>query len=76
MLLIKCKIHLEVNWNKNCAMYNHDTYADGDNDNNIEITFLLKNTKLYVPIVTLSSKGNVNLKKQLSEGFKRSVYSN
>ena len=76
MPLINCKIHLEVNWNKNCAMYDHDAYADGDNDYNIEITFLLKNTKLYVPIVTLSSKGNVNLKKQLSEGFKRSVYSN
>ena len=31
---------------------------------------------MYVPIVTLSSKDNVNLKKQLNEGFKRSVYWN
>ena len=30
--------------------------------------------KLQVPIVTLSTKDNVNLKKQLSNGFKRSVY--
>ena len=29
---------------------------------------------MYVPIVTLSTKDNVNLTKQLNEGFKRSVY--
>ena len=32
--------------------------------------------KLYVPIVTLSTKDNVNLTKQLNEGFTRSVYWN
>ena len=31
---------------------------------------------MYVPIVTLSTKDNVNLTKQLNEGFKRSVYWN
>ena len=29
---------------------------------------------MHVPIVTLSTKGNVNLTKQLNEGFKRSEY--
>ena len=33
-------------------------------------------TKLYVPIVTLSTEDNIKLAKQLSEGFKRSVYWN
>ena len=33
-------------------------------------------TKLYVPIVTLSSKDNVKLVKLLEEGFKRPVYWN
>ena len=32
--------------------------------------------KLHVPIVTLSTKGNVNLTKQLNDGFKRSVHWN
>ena len=32
--------------------------------------------KLHVPTVTLSSKDNVNLTKQLSNEFKRSVYWN
>ena len=39
-------------------------------------TFEIINTKLYVPIVTLSSKDNVKLVKLLEEGFKRFVYWN
>ena len=47
MPLINRKIHLELNWSKDCAM---STIADA--------TFKTTNTKLYVLIVTLSSKGN------------------
>ena len=65
MPLINCKIHLELNWSKDCVM---STIAD--------TTFKITNTKLYVPIVTLSSKDNVKLVKLLEEGFKRSVYWN
>ena len=39
-------------------------------------TFQITSTKLYVPVVTLSIKDNLNLAKQLNEGFKRSVYWN
>ena len=38
--------------------------------------FKITDPKLHVPIVTLSTKDNVNLTKQLSDGFKRSVYWN
>ena len=38
--------------------------------------FEITNAKLQVPIVTLSTTDSVNLTKQLSEGFKRSVYWN
>ena len=54
MPLINCKIHLELNWNKDCVMSTTD-----------EATFKITNTKLYVPIVTLSSKDNVKLVKLL-----------
>ena len=76
MPLINCKIYLELNWNNNCVMYGADTYAGGDNANNRETTFKITSTQLYVPIVTLSTKDNVNLTKQLYKGFKRSVYWN
>ena len=45
-----------------------------DNDNTI--TFKITSTKLHVPVVTLSTKDNVNLTKLLNEGFKRSVFWN
>ena len=73
MPLINCKILLELNWNNNCVMYGADTYAGVDNANNRETTFKITSTKLNVPIVTLSTKDNVNLTKQLNEGFKKSV---
>ena len=72
MPLINCKIHLEINRNNNCVMYG----AGGDNANDRETTFEITSTKLYVPIMTLSTKDNVNLTKQLNEGFKRPVYWN
>ena len=53
MLLINCKIHLELNWTKHCVMSSIAGAA----------TFKITNTKLYVTIVTLSTKDNVNLTK-------------
>ena len=41
-----------------------------------DTTFKITNTKLYVPIVTLSSKENIKLVKRLEEGFKGAVYWN
>ena len=76
MLLINCKINLELNWNNDCVMYGADTYAGGDNANDRETTFQITSTKLYTPVVTLSSKDNANLTKQLNEGFQRSAYWN
>ena len=65
MPLINCKIHLELNWSKDCVM---STIADS--------IFKITNSKLYLPIVTLSSKDNVKLVKLLEEGIKRPVYWN
>ena len=59
MTLINFKIPLELNWTKDIVM---STIAD--------TLFKITNTKLYVPIVTLSSKDNVKLVKLLGEGFK------
>ena len=66
MPLINCKIHFEFSWTKNCVMFDIIEVA----------TSKITNTKLYVPIATLSTKDNVNLTKQLNEGFKRPVYWN
>ena len=65
MPLINYKIHLELSWSKDYVV---STIAD--------TIFEITSTKLYVPIVTLSTKNNVNLTKQLNKGFKRCVYWN
>ena len=66
MPLINCKVHLELNYIEDCFMS-----SDG-NSAKFEIT----DAKLHVPLVTLSTKDCVNPTKQLSEGFKWSVYWN
>ena len=65
MSLINCKIHLELDWTKDCVM---STITN--------TTFKITISKLYVSIVTLSSKDNVKLVKLLEEGFKRPAYWN
>ena len=39
-------------------------------------SFMITNTKFHVPVVTLSTKDNTNLTKQLNEGFKKTIYWN
>ena len=55
MLLINCKIPLELSWTKDWVLSN----------TNANITFKITNTKLYVPIVPLSSKDNARLVKTI-----------
>ena len=64
MPLINCKIHLELS-----RIENYILSSDGD-----YTEFKTTEAKLYVPIVTLPAKDNVNLTKQLSDRLKRSVY--
>ena len=40
------------------------------------VYYLVQDTKLYVPIVTLKTEDNTKLSKLLSHGFKRSIYWN
>ena len=66
MLLINCKVYRELNWIEDCILSSAGDTAK----------FAITYTKLHVPIVTLSTKDNANLAKQLKDGFERSVYWN
>ena len=66
MSLINCKIHLEFKWIEDCIFSSAGNSAK----------FKIKDAKLNVPIITLSTKDDVNLTKQFSNGFKRPVYWN
>ena len=66
MLFVNCQIHLELNWIDDCILSRAGNSAK----------FKITDARLPVPIVTLSTKDNINLTKQLSDGFKRSAYWN
>lgn len=72
MLLIICKVKFRLRW-ANHWVLSTAAGADNDNTNPNNISFTMKDTKLYVLVVTLSAKENRKLSKRLSKGFERSV---
>ena len=63
MPLINCEVSLILTWSSTCVITN-STGAGA---------FKIIDTKLYVPIVTLSTQDNAKLLQQLKSGFKRVV---
>ena len=70
MPVVNCKIDLELTWHKDFMISSVDAAAGQ------VVSFMITNTKLYVPVVTLSTNDNTNLTKQLNKGFKRTIYWN
>ena len=63
MPLINCEVTLILTWSSTCVITN-STGAG---------TFEITDTKLYVPVVTLSTQENTKLLQQLKSGFKRVI---
>ena len=66
MPLINCKIKLDLTWKKECVL---STDA-GD------AVFIINDTKMYVPVVTLSKEDNNDFTEQQNKAFQRSIYWN
>ena len=65
MSLINCEINLDLIWSKNCVIL--------ANNSDQATTFSIADTKLYVPIVTLSTQDNENLLEHLKSGFEKQL---
>ena len=63
MPLINCEVKLILTWSSTCVITNSTSAG----------TFLKRDTKLYVPVVTLSTQGNAKLLEKLKSGFKRII---
>ena len=63
MPLIKCEVNLIWTWSSTCVIAN-STGAGW---------FAITGTKLYVPVVTLSTQDYTKLLNQLKSGFKRTI---
>ena len=83
MPLINCEVSLTLTWSENCVLTDITTQAavavQGNNPARSAInaptnaTFQITDTKLYVPVVTLSTENEERLLEQLREGFKRTI---
>ena len=65
ILCINCEINLILSCSANCVISNAAV--------NQATTFAITGTKLYVPVVTLSTDDNGKLSQQLKSGFKRTI---
>ena len=63
MPLINCEVNLILLWSSTCVISN-STGAG---------RFAITDTRLYVPVVTLSTQENTKLLQQLKSGFKRVI---
>ena len=63
MPLINCEINLILTWSTNCVIVS-------TNIANQNATFAITDTKLYVPVVTLSIRDNAKLLQQLRLALK------
>ena len=61
---------------KRCVLASDGVENNNADSNKFIFCAFIKDTKLYVPVVTLSAKDNQKLSKLFSKGFKRSVSSN
>ena len=66
MPLINCEVNLILIWSSTCVLI-------ATNTPNQNATFAITDTKLYVPVVNLSTQENTKLFQQLKSGFKRVI---
>ena len=64
MPLINCEVNLILTWSSTCVIVSTGSA-------NQAATFSITDTKLYVPVVTLSTQENTKFLQQLKSGFKR-----
>ena len=63
MPLINCEVSLMLTWSSTCVI----STSTG------EAKFEITDSKLYVPVVALSTQDNVKLLEQLTSGFRRVI---
>ena len=66
MSLINCEVNFILTWSSTCVLI-------ATNIQNQAATFAITDTKLYVPVVTLSTQENTKFFQQLKSGFKRVI---
>ena len=74
--LINCELSLALPWSADCvitSMEKRITTGTNSGDSPRNATFKITDTKLYVPVVTLSAENDNKLLEKLKTGFKRTI---
>ena len=80
--LTNCEASMALSWSATCVITSMEkqlvTAVQGGNpadygNSPTNATFKMIDTKLYVPVVTLSAENDNNLLEQLKTGFKRTI---
>ena len=66
MPLINCEINLILTWSAKCFIIDNPIVGQ-------EPLFAITDTKLYIPVITLSTQDNAKPLEQLKSGFKRTI---
>ena len=76
MPLINCEVSLILTWSETCVITSIEKRARTNTRRDTSPTnamFKITDTKLYVPVVTLSTENDKRLLEQLRTGFKRTI---
>ena len=71
--LINCEVEIIVTWSKNCILAEITINDDSANVAPLGATCKITDTKLYVPVVTLSKENDIKLLEKLKSGFKITI---
>ena len=75
--LINCEVELILTWSKNCVLADMTESAVQGGDPTIVVpsgaTFKITDTRLYVPVVTLSKENDIKVLEKLKSEFKRTI---
>ena len=79
MSLINCEIELDLTWSKNRVISEISRTPEVDKANPVDETlttgaiFQINNTKLYVPVVTLSINDKTKFLEHVKQEYKRTI---
>ena len=74
--LINCEVPLILTWSRECGLTSMERKVVTNTRRDTSLTnatFQITDTKLYVPVVTLSTENDKRLLEQLRTGFKRTI---
>ena len=64
--LKNCELELDLSWKEHCVLIKH-------HNNITRVDFVITNTKLYVPLATWCINDNIEFRKNIKHGFKRTI---